>query len=35
MHILLFIVGLMLGGLFGITIMCMCQLARDSDCKTT
>jgi hypothetical protein len=31
MGVFLFILGLMLGGLFGITILCMCQINRDEE----
>ena len=35
MEVILFIGGLMLGGFIGVVIMCMCQVAHDSDYNIT
>ena len=29
MNYLIFLLGLMIGGMIGVTIMCMCQINRD------
>ena len=34
MEAILFVIGLMTGGMIGITIMCLCQVAHDAEQKS-